>query len=63
VAKYLTLATMILTSGCATSGGSLSLQAVCDAWRGAIVVTEPADRRALREAELSERLAQKAACQ
>lgn len=54
---------MLLASGCATSGpGKASVRAICTIWLGTIPVTQPDDRRALREAELLARAQWNEAC-
>jgi len=62
----MSLATMLWIAGCGSFGASSlrteEARATCDAWRSTIVVTEPTDRRPLREQELFARETYKEVC-
>ena len=56
--------TPLLIASCTNFASSnLTVEAVCDAWRGSIVTTAATDRRALKLSELDARQTYKRVCQ
>lgn len=54
--KWLPWMTLALLTGCGNYGEKLTRAELCEQWRKSIVTTSPADTRATREAEATERM-------